>query len=166
MKNSNSPIGNFFLSFCPFYTFCISIFFILISLIPLQHTTQTLMPPAGFEPAIPANAQPQTFALDLSTNETSSNPRPSGLPQPTVPLRARNTGSFAFDELYSVLLLTSWSQLTPHLAISSFIIRLLILIPMGFHSVIFSLFFSPSCQDVPTILLSVFLAINYFVSCH
>jgi hypothetical protein len=29
----------------------------------LQHTTQTFMPPAGFEPASPAIAQPQTYAL-------------------------------------------------------------------------------------------------------
>ena len=29
-------------------------------------TTQTSMPPAGFEPAIPASDRPQTFALDRS----------------------------------------------------------------------------------------------------
>ena len=32
----------------------------------LQHTTQTSMPPAGFEHAIPAGDRPQTLALDRS----------------------------------------------------------------------------------------------------
>jgi hypothetical protein len=32
----------------------------------LQHTTQTSMPPEGFEPAIPPNDQPQIHALDGS----------------------------------------------------------------------------------------------------
>ena len=38
-------------AFCPYCT---------------THTTQTSMPPAGFEPAIPASDRPQTLALDLS----------------------------------------------------------------------------------------------------
>ena len=32
-------------------------------LIPLHHTTQTSMPPAGYKPAIPASEQPQAPAL-------------------------------------------------------------------------------------------------------
>ena len=32
----------------------------------LQHTTQTSMPPAGFEPAIPTSDRPQTLTLDSS----------------------------------------------------------------------------------------------------
>ena len=34
--------------------------------ISLQHTTQTSMPPTGFEPAIPPSDRPQTLALDRS----------------------------------------------------------------------------------------------------
>ena len=33
---------------------------------PNTHMRQTTMPPAGFEPAIPASGRPQTFALDRS----------------------------------------------------------------------------------------------------
>ena len=38
-------------AFCPYCT---------------THTTQTAMPPAGFEPAIPASDRPQTFVLNRS----------------------------------------------------------------------------------------------------
>ena len=35
-------------------------------LIPLQHTTHISVPPAGFEPTIPAGDWPQTLTLDCS----------------------------------------------------------------------------------------------------
>jgi hypothetical protein len=39
------------------------------------HTTQRSMPPAGFEPAIPASQRPQTYALDrAATGMRTRNP--------------------------------------------------------------------------------------------
>ena len=38
----------------------------LMQFIPLQHTTQRSLTPAGFEPAIPASDQPLTLILDRS----------------------------------------------------------------------------------------------------
>ena len=57
---------SFFLSFCPLYPLRTFISFVLMSLIPLQHTTQTFIHPAGFEPAIPASDRLQTHALERS----------------------------------------------------------------------------------------------------
>ena len=56
-------------------------FFVLIVLhfafcLSLQHTIQTSLPPAGFEPAIPASDRPQTLALDSSASGIGGfNPR-------------------------------------------------------------------------------------------
>ena len=47
---------------CP--AFCLFVF-------TVQHTTQTSMPPAGFEPATPANDRPQTLTLDRSSTGLS-----------------------------------------------------------------------------------------------
>ena len=44
-----------------FIVYCVSS--VLMPLIPLHHTTQTSMPPAGYKPAIPASEQPQAPAL-------------------------------------------------------------------------------------------------------
>jgi hypothetical protein len=41
-----------------------------MSLIPLQHTTQSTIPLAGFKPAIPAVEQPQTLVLDRAATGT------------------------------------------------------------------------------------------------
>ena len=63
-------------SFCIlFYSVCTSSVFVSLSwlscifpLCPyLQHTTQTSMPPAGFEPATPAGERPQNYAIDRAT---------------------------------------------------------------------------------------------------
>jgi hypothetical protein len=66
--NKQTPMtpAGFSLSFCPFYPLCTFISFVLMSLIPLQYTTQTSMPPAGFEPKIPVGDRPQTLALHCS----------------------------------------------------------------------------------------------------
>ena len=53
------------LSFCHFYPLCHSVPSVIMSLIP-QHTSQTSMPPARFEPATPASDRPQTLVLDRS----------------------------------------------------------------------------------------------------
>ena len=37
-----------------------------------NHNRQTSMPPAGFEPTIPANERPQTYALDRVATETGT----------------------------------------------------------------------------------------------
>jgi hypothetical protein len=47
-----------------------------VSLIPLQDTPQTSMPPVGFEPAIPAVMLPQTYALDRAATGISLGPKP------------------------------------------------------------------------------------------
>ena len=59
------------------------------------NTTQTSMPPVGFEPTIPASEWPQTHALDRaatgigrSENRTRVLPACSAGPQPTTPPRA------------------------------------------------------------------------------
>jgi hypothetical protein len=68
---------NFFFSLSEFRllfsvcSFAILIYFcLLFSLVPfvitVQHTTQTFMPPAGFELAIPASEQQHTLSLDHS----------------------------------------------------------------------------------------------------
>ena len=62
----------FFVVAC--FSFVLSFFYPLcplssVSVIPLRHTRnrKTSMPPAGFEPAIPASNRPQTLALDRWT---------------------------------------------------------------------------------------------------
>jgi hypothetical protein len=55
-RTTVSSVGNFFVR--AFFSFFRSV---LISHIPLQHRTPTPMPPAGFEPAIPATKR-QTYA--------------------------------------------------------------------------------------------------------
>ena len=56
--------------YSPFYTFMSSV---LTSLTPLQHTTQSFMPPDRFEPATPASDRPKSLALDGSATGTGEN---------------------------------------------------------------------------------------------
>ena len=53
----------YFIRTCLFVLFVLHFAFCLY----LQHTTQTSMPPGGFEPEIPATEVPQTYALDRAT---------------------------------------------------------------------------------------------------
>jgi hypothetical protein len=82
----------FVLSFYPLYTFISSVF---MSLIPLQHTTKTPVPPAGFELNIPAGERPQTYALDRAvTGIGGSNPQPhQASDRKPSPYTARQLGS-------------------------------------------------------------------------
>ena len=59
-----TPLGDFFL-FSVLHLYC---YFVLDLpfVLTVQHTTQTSMPPTGFEPAIPAGERLQTHALDRS----------------------------------------------------------------------------------------------------
>ena len=75
LRKISHPLG-FFFSFSEFrllFSMCtvaILVSFFLFWLVPfviiVQHTTQTFMPPAGFELAIPASEQPHTLSLDHS----------------------------------------------------------------------------------------------------
>ena len=65
----NAP-GGFFLFSCTLYfsrtwVFVFTVLYFAVCLY-LQHTTQTSMSPAGFEPAIPGSDRSQTLALDRS----------------------------------------------------------------------------------------------------
>jgi hypothetical protein len=70
VRKTSSLTGFFYSLYC----FVLALLFVLI----VQHThntTQTSMPPAGFEPVIPASDRPQTFALDCSATGNGFNPR-------------------------------------------------------------------------------------------
>ena len=62
-----------------------------MSLIPLQHATQTRMTPAESEPALPASERQQTLALNRSAiaigSRTRDRPACSAMPQLTALLR-------------------------------------------------------------------------------
>ena len=72
-----TPAAGFFSSLILSLYFIRTCFFVWIFLaLPLcpdreTHTTQTFMPPAGFEPAFPAIMRPQTCALDRTANRIS-----------------------------------------------------------------------------------------------
>ena len=78
LTTHNTNINYFFLnSLVLFLYFIRNYSFLLIvlavpSVLTVQHTTQTSMPPTGFEPAIPASDRPQTLALDLLATEIGS----------------------------------------------------------------------------------------------
>ena len=59
--------------FCFLYFYLYYFFLLIVLAVPfvltVQHTTQTSMPPAGFETAIPAGERLQTQALDRSATE-------------------------------------------------------------------------------------------------
>ena len=84
----SSPPGLFFFSLSVLYLY----FFVLIVLaMPFvlyctTHTTKISMPPAGFEPAIPASDRPQTLlVLDRSVTEMGA--KPTELSRPTQQLQ-------------------------------------------------------------------------------
>jgi hypothetical protein len=62
-KNARAPRRDFIISFSPFYPLFTFISYVLMSLIPLKHTAQSSMPPAGIELPMPVSDRPQTFAL-------------------------------------------------------------------------------------------------------
>ena len=59
-----------FFSLCTFYPYFFVLIFLAFAFCPYcaTQTTQTSMPPAGLEPAIPASKRPQTVALDRSAS--------------------------------------------------------------------------------------------------
>jgi hypothetical protein len=56
-------------SFFTFLNVILASSLFLVVCLSLQHTTQTHMPSAGFEPAIPASDKPQAYALDRAATE-------------------------------------------------------------------------------------------------
>ena len=53
-----------FLSFVLSFLLTVYLYILCLHVIPLQNTTQTLMPPAGFESVIPASRRPQAHSVD------------------------------------------------------------------------------------------------------
>ena len=75
---------------CSLYFVCTTSFFLIVLAVPfalaVQHTTQTIMPPEGFEPAIPASDWLPTLALDHSAAGIgNSMPGPSSPQRVVVP---------------------------------------------------------------------------------
>ena len=64
----------YFIRTCFWVSIVLQFGFLLYSTI---HTTQTSMPPAEFEPSIPADELPQTYALDPTATVIGCEPRPS-----------------------------------------------------------------------------------------
>jgi hypothetical protein len=66
VKNPNDPIGIFFVFSSTLYVIRTWYFVLIVLALPFcpYCTTQTFLPPAGYEPAIPASKRPQVHALD------------------------------------------------------------------------------------------------------